>query len=61
MTCNHCTARVETALRSLPGVFGVYVDLGEGAAEVDFDDQKVDVEALVEGVKTAGYEARATA
>lgn len=61
MTCNHCTAKVEQALRGLPGVIGVYVDLGEGAAEVDYDDQQVNVEAMVEAVKTSGYEARGTA
>jgi copper chaperone CopZ len=46
---------VETALKAVPGVYGVYVDLGEAFAEVDFDEGKTDTHALVEAVTNAGY------
>ena len=57
MTCDHCRGRVETALKGVSGVYGVYVDLDGGLAEVDFDEAKTDASALVGAVKSAGYEA----
>jgi copper chaperone CopZ len=48
---------VETALNGVSGVYGVYVDLDGGFAEVDFDEAKTDAGALVGAVKSVGYEA----
>lgn len=61
MTCDHCKGKVEQALNGLPGVYGVFVDLASGSAEVDYDDGKVKSEALVEAVTRSGYEAQLTA
>ncbi len=58
MTCDHCKGKVEQALNGVSGVYGVFVDLADGSAEVDFDDGKVTSAALVEAVKGAGYEAQ---
>ncbi|UCG85996.1 MAG: heavy-metal-associated domain-containing protein [Gemmatimonadota bacterium] len=58
MTCSHCKAKVEEALRGLSGVYGVFVDLDGGSAEVDFDGERIDTEALVAAVKASGYEAQ---
>jgi len=55
MTCDHCRGRVESAIKGLPGVYGVYVDLPEGFAEVDFDDGKTKPDAIVEAIQSAGY------
>ena len=60
MTCDHCRSRVEGAVKAVAGVFGVYVDLTDAYAEVDFDDGKTDVGALVEAIRSAGYEAEAS-
>ena len=49
---------VEAVLRSLPGVFGVVVSPTEGCAEIDFEDDEVDYERIVERVREAGFEAR---
>jgi copper chaperone CopZ len=38
-------------------VYSVFVDLGEGSAEVDFDAAAVTPDALVDAVKSAGYDA----
>jgi copper chaperone len=57
MTCDHCRGRVESAIKAVAGVYGVYVDLADGSAEVDFDDGKTNWDALVEAVKSAGYQA----
>ncbi len=58
MTCDHCKGRVAKALSEVPGVYGAFVDLDGGSAEVDFDAQKVAPEALIEAVTASGYEAR---
>jgi len=60
MTCDHCRGRVEGSLKAIAGVYGVYVDLSDACAEVDFDDGKTDQDALVEAVKAAGYQAEVT-
>jgi copper chaperone len=57
MTCDHCRGRVDTALKTVSGVYGVYVDLEGGFAEVDFDDSKTHSDALIDAVKSVGYEA----
>jgi len=57
MTCDHCRGRVESALKAVVGVYGVYVDLADGSAEVDFDDGKASPDTLVGAVQSAGYEA----
>jgi copper ion binding protein len=57
MTCEHCVAKVEKALKNVDGVWGVFVDLDGGAAEVDFDDAKAAANQLTEAVQAAGYEA----
>jgi Cu+-exporting ATPase len=57
MTCDHCVKRVEDALSGLPGVYGTFVDLGEASAEVEYQEGKVTIDALVAAVKSAGYEA----
>jgi copper chaperone CopZ len=58
MTCDHCKSKVEKALKDVTGVYGAFVDLAEGMAEVDFDDQKVEPQALIDAVTASGYEAR---
>ena len=57
MTCDHCSGRVESALKAVSGVYGVYVDLAKGFAEIDFDDAKANQDTLVEAVASAGYQA----
>ena len=57
MTCDHCRGRVENAIKAVAGVYGTYVDLPEGFADIDFDESKISTEALVEAIKSAGYAA----
>jgi copper ion binding protein len=56
MTCGHCVARVERALRALSGVEKVEVSLDEHRATVEGADG-VATDALVAAVKEAGYDA----
>lgn len=59
MTCGHCVARVERALRGIDGVAKVEVSLAEHRATIAYDDAKVDAPALIAAVEDAGYEASA--
>jgi len=55
MTCASCVARVERALRRVPGVVEANVNLGTEIATVR-TDPSVRVETLVQAVEKAGYE-----
>jgi copper chaperone CopZ len=49
---------IEDLLRTQPGVFGAVFSHSEGCVEVDFEDDEVDVDALLDRVRDAGYDAR---
>ena len=55
MTCNGCVKHVDAALREVPGVTAVEVDLAGGQAKIAHDAQKSPVEALVAAVEAAGF------
>jgi len=52
MTCDHCKMRVEGALKGVPGVNGVRVDLPENRAVVSGPAKRA---VLAEAVHDAGY------
>ncbi|MEX0608138.1 MAG: copper ion binding protein [Balneolaceae bacterium] len=56
MGCAGCVNTVETALTELEGVKNVVVDLGEGKAKVDYDEQQVDTTQFGKAIENAGYE-----
>jgi copper chaperone CopZ len=58
MTCGHCQQTVEQALKGVNGVYSAVVDLQDGEAEVDFNDDAVTAHQLVAAVKQAGYSAK---
>ena len=58
MTCGHCQAKVQKALKGVSGVYSAVVDLPDGEAEVDFDDDTVTTQELVAAVAGAGYGAK---
>ena len=55
MTCNHCVANVDKALKAVSGVESVLVTLEPGSAEVTGSAAR---EALIKAVTDAGYEAQ---
>jgi len=57
MHCASCVGRVETALRTVPGVSGASVNLMTGEAAADFSDAP-DTEAAIAAVVAAGYTAK---
>lgn len=52
MACSHCSGRVESTIKALPGVEKVTVDLGTGTAVVEGN---IDVTKVTEAVTAAGY------
>src|SRR5579863_7507882 len=57
MTCAACQHHVEDALRSTAGVESARVDLMAHRARVVFDPTRAQPEALVEAIRSAGYDA----
>ena len=60
MTCGHCQAKVEKALKGIAGVYSAVIDLPDGEAEIDFNDDTVTTEQLCAAVTKAGYGAKVT-
>ncbi len=56
MTCNGCVKHVDAALREVPGVTAVEVELASGRAKVVGEAAAA---ALIAAVTNAGYEAAA--
>jgi copper chaperone len=56
MSCGHCKAAVEGALRKVSGVKAVQVSLEQGKAQIEGD--QVDVQALITAVIEEGYDAK---
>ena len=58
MHCASCVARVEKALQSVPGVERASVDLLSHRADVSHAGHPPSEDALVEAVRSAGYDAQ---
>ena len=56
MSCAACVAKVEKALKNMPGVFNANVNLVTGKAGVEFDPGTTGVDTLVQTVTGLGYE-----
>lgn len=56
MSCGHCTAAVERALKAVPGVERVEVTLEPGQARVE--GEGLDPQSLAAAVREEGYEVR---
>ena len=57
MTCAGCVSTVESALKQVPGINYVSVNLATEKATVETEHQQVDIPAILRAVKTAGYSA----
>ncbi len=56
MSCGHCKAAVEKALKTLDGVNEVEVNLETGQVIVDYDQGAAAEKELAEAIRNAGYE-----
>lgn len=55
MSCGHCAAAVTKALKSLPGISEVQVDLADGRVTYQ-SSRPVPQEELLRVIRAAGYE-----
>lgn len=55
MTCSSCQAHVEKAVKQLAGIKNVNVNLLSNNMLVEFDDNKLKAEDIIQAVKNAGY------
>lgn len=55
MTCRACPITVRKALSRVPGVLAVQVDYDNKTAQVRIDPTRVQVPALTEATRQAGY------
>ncbi|MBO8138080.1 MAG: heavy-metal-associated domain-containing protein [Desulfotomaculum sp.] len=56
MSCGHCTAAVEKALRALPGVEKAAANLEEKSVTVTYDPGKTSREGIIKAIEEEGYE-----
>ncbi len=59
MTCGSCVASVTRALKRVPGVKDVHVDLSSGTARITGEQAAQQLPALLAALSDAGYEASA--
>jgi copper chaperone len=56
MSCGHCVSRVTKALEGTPGV--TVKDVQVGSATVDYDGTQASMDAIVQSLDRAGYDAK---
>jgi len=61
LTCPSCVAKIEKALKNVPGVEDAKVFFNTGRIEVQHDPAVVAPEKLVDTIKSVGYQARVSA
>lgn len=55
MGCSACVARVEKAVKALPGVANVSVSLIENSMICEFDEKSLSEDDITKAVEEAGY------
>jgi copper chaperone len=58
MSCGHCKAAVEKALKELDGVQGADADIDAKTVTVTYDSSKVGRDVLAGAITDAGYEVK---
>lgn len=56
MSCSHCVNAVTKAVESLDGVSDVHVDLEKKTATIDYDSDKITLEAIKAAIEEEGYD-----
>jgi copper chaperone CopZ len=57
MSCDSCAERVEKAVRQLPGISSVQVDLPSGSVAIEHEPEKAAPEQIRQQIVAAGYAA----
>ena len=57
MACASCANKIETTLQSVPGIGYAQVNFATEQASVDYDEQKVSLQRILDAVAEVGFEA----
>jgi copper chaperone CopZ len=57
MDCTACAMNIDGELEDTPGVKSAFTNYAKGEAKVEFNEQQVSLDQLLEAVKRAGYNA----
>ena len=60
ISCEHCEARVKEALRPIEGVSSVVVSIPTQEVTVDYDEQRVSLDAMKKTLANEDYPVSAT-
>ncbi len=58
MTGLPCQQKIERALHALPGMYSAVVCLDRGYADVEFGEDRLSGDDVIEAINRAGYQAR---
>jgi copper chaperone len=54
--CDHCVSSIEGALNALEGIETARVDLDSKSVKIDYNESKVEMEAIVGAIEDQGYQ-----
>lgn len=57
MSCSACSSHVDNAVRKIEGVCSVEVNLLTNSMNVEYDENKINTDIIIEAVKNSGYNA----
>ncbi len=58
MSCGHCEMRVTKGLMKIPGVKKVVASAKEANAIIDYDENKVNLDAIKAAIVETGYDVK---
>jgi P-type Cu+ transporter len=58
MTGTPCQQKIERALGALPGMYSAVVCLERGYADVEYGEDRLTTEAVMQAIRKAGYQAK---
>lgn len=56
ISCDHCKSSIEGALKPLDGIETATVSIGDRNVAVTFDDDQIELSAIVSAIDEQGYE-----
>ncbi len=60
ISCNHCKSSIEGAVAPMEGVTSAEVTIDARTVDVTYDDQVVDLDAIITAIDDQGYEVAGT-
>jgi len=56
ISCDHCKSSIEGAVSGLAGISRVEVGIESKQVVVDFDDDSIDLDTIVQAIEEQGYD-----